>query len=65
MIEHGGLKKLARQWRAFGEAEGGNVAIIFGMSLIPLVGLVGAAVDYSQANSVRSAMQTAADSTAP
>lgn len=64
MIVHTGLKKLARQWRAFGKAEDGNVAIIFGMSLIPLVGLIGAAVDYSQANSVRSAMQTAADSTA-
>jgi Flp pilus assembly protein TadG len=64
MINRTGFGKLRQQWRTFGEAEGGNVAVLFGMALIPLVGLIGAAVDYSQANSVRTAMQTAADSTA-
>jgi Flp pilus assembly protein TadG len=43
---------------------GGNVAIIFAFSLIPVFGAVGAAVDYSRANSARTAMQVALDTTA-
>jgi Flp pilus assembly protein TadG len=42
----------------------GNVVITFALALVPIVGAVGAAVDYSQANSARSAMQAALDSTA-
>ena len=42
----------------------GGVAPDAGARLIPLVGAVGAAVDYSRANSVRTAMQAALDSTA-
>jgi Flp pilus assembly protein TadG len=42
----------------------GGVAPMLALGLIPLVGAVGAAVDYSRANSVRSAMQGALDSTA-
>ena len=34
---------------------------MFALTLVPVVGSVGAAVDYSQANSIRSAMQAAAD----
>jgi Flp pilus assembly protein TadG len=49
---------------AFGGARGGNVAISFAIATLPILGLVGAAVDYSRANSVRAAMQTALDSTA-
>jgi Flp pilus assembly protein TadG len=48
--------------RAFGAARNGNVAIMFAMSLIPVVGLVGAAVDYSRGNSAKVAMQSALDS---
>ncbi len=50
--------------RRFGAAHQGNVAIIFALALIPLVSLVGAAVDYSRANKARSSMQAALDSTA-
>jgi Flp pilus assembly protein TadG len=42
----------------------GNVAMTFGLALLPIVGSVGAAVDFSHANSVKSAMQAALDSTA-
>ena len=35
----------------------GGVAPLLGLGLIPLMGMVGAAVDYSRANSVRTAMQ--------
>jgi Flp pilus assembly protein TadG len=42
----------------------GNVALTFGIATLPLIGFVGAAVDYSHANSVKAAMQSALDSTA-
>ena len=35
----------------------------FTLSVIPMVGFVGAAVDYSRANSAKAAMQSALDST--
>jgi Flp pilus assembly protein TadG len=42
----------------------GNVAPMLGIAIIPLIGFVGAAVDYSQANATRTAFQSALDSTA-
>jgi Flp pilus assembly protein TadG len=42
----------------------GNVAPIFALAIIPVLGLTGSAVDYSRANSIKSAMQAAADATA-
>jgi Flp pilus assembly protein TadG len=42
----------------------GNFAILFGLALIPVVGAVGAAIDYSRANAVRAALQAAADAAA-
>lgn len=49
--------------RDFRQAQGGNVAIIFGLAAIPVVGLMGAAADYSRANSAKAAMQAAVDAT--
>jgi Flp pilus assembly protein TadG len=49
--------------RFFRDRKGG-VAPLLALGLIPLVGAVGAAVDYSRASNVRAAMQAAADSTA-
>ena len=37
----------------------GNVAVTFALATIPVVGGVGAAVDYSRANSAKSALQAA------
>ena len=42
----------------------GNIAVIFAIALVPILGFVGAAVDYTRANSARSSMQAALDSTA-
>ena len=42
----------------------GGVAPMLGLAIIPIVGLMGAAVDYSRANAVRTSMQAAADTTA-
>jgi Flp pilus assembly protein TadG len=41
-----------------------GVAPLLALGIVPLVGAVGAAVDYSRANSVRAAMQNALDATA-
>src|SRR5262249_48643081 len=56
--------KLTQTLGAFHAARGGNVAITFGLVMVPVIGLVGAAVDYSRANSARTQMQAALDSTA-
>ncbi len=49
---------------AFRRSERANVTIMFALATIPMMGFVGAAVDYSRANSVKAAMQAAADATA-
>ncbi|HEV7602139.1 MAG TPA: TadE/TadG family type IV pilus assembly protein [Bradyrhizobium sp.] len=45
-------------------ADEGNIAVIFAIALLPILGFIGAAVDYTRANSARSSMQSALDSTA-
>ena len=50
--------------RAFRTAQGGNVVFTFALVMIPMIGFVGAAVDYSRGNSAKAAMQAAVDSTA-
>jgi Flp pilus assembly protein TadG len=41
----------------------GNIAVIFAVSILPILGLVGAAVDYTRANNARTALQSALDTT--
>ena len=48
----------------FLQNQAGGVAPLLGLMIIPLVGAVGAAVDYSRANATRTAMQSALDATA-
>ena len=50
------LDALRKQTRRFGAAERGNVMITFALATIPMIGFVGAAVDYSRGNSVKAAM---------
>ena len=42
----------------------GNVAPIFALAIVPVIGLTGAALDYSRASAVRADMQGALDATA-
>src|SRR5437868_13075495 len=42
----------------------GNVAPMFAIAVIPVIGLTGAAIDYSRASSARTGMQAAIDATA-
>jgi Flp pilus assembly protein TadG len=52
------LRKSCRELKQDRE---GSVAATFALSLVPLVGLVGAAVDYSSANNARTNLQVALD----
>lgn len=56
--------KLRRALKDFRSGRAGNVAITFALASLPILGAVGFAVDYSHANSVKAAMQSALDSTA-
>src|SRR5689334_9101753 len=49
--------------RTFRHATAGNVILTFALATIPMVGFVGAAVDYSRGNSAKAAMQQAIDAT--
>jgi Flp pilus assembly protein TadG len=49
--------------RFFADQSGG-VAPLFALGLIPMIGLAGAAIDYSRASAARTAMQATLDSTA-
>ncbi len=56
-----GLRSRLNEFRS---ASAANVTVTFALATVPMIGFVGAAVDYSHANSVKAAMQAAADSTA-
>ena len=58
------LSRLSAALRAFRSANRGNVAMTLGLTLVPAVGMTGAAIDYSRTNAVKAGMQTALDSTA-
>ncbi len=58
------LERLRDGWSRLRRDRGGNVAITFALATLPLVGVVGYSVDYSHANSVKAALQSALDSTA-
>lgn len=45
----------------FARCPRGNYAIIFALSIVPLIGLVGAAIDYSRAAQMRERLQAATD----
>ena len=57
-------KKFCRTLAGFRTARGDIATITFALATLPILGFVGAAVDYSRANMVKAAMQTSLDSTA-
>jgi len=57
-------RKLLAELKRFAQQRAGNVALTFALATFPVIGGVGAAIDFSHANSVKSAMQVALDSTA-
>jgi Flp pilus assembly protein TadG len=58
------IRHIREAAKRFVGANEGNIAVIFTIAAIPIIGFVGAAIDYSRANSARSSMQAALDSTA-
>src|SRR4051812_28593208 len=50
-------------WSRFLADQTGGVAPIFALGLVPMIGLAGAAVDYSRASAARTAMQASVDAT--
>ncbi|MEO8319698.1 MAG: pilus assembly protein [Bradyrhizobium sp.] len=48
----------------FAGANQGNIAVLFAIAAVPIISFVGAAIDYTRANTARSSMQAALDSTA-
>src|SRR5262245_54812139 len=56
--------RIQRLIAGFGRSNEGNIAILFGFAVIPIITFAGAAIDYTRANSARSSMQAALDSTA-
>src|SRR5665647_3020626 len=58
------IRRFRRAARRFAGADQSNIAVIFAIACVPLISFVGAAIDYSRANSARSSMQAALDSAA-
>jgi Flp pilus assembly protein TadG len=48
-------------WNRFRRDEKGAVAVVFGLSILPLTGLVGTSLDYNRASAVRIELQGAVD----
>jgi Flp pilus assembly protein TadG len=57
-------RRLASQAQTLPRARGGSINIIFGLSLIPIVGLIGLGVDYGMAINAKSKLNGAADAAA-
>jgi Flp pilus assembly protein TadG len=55
---------LIRQLRRFRHDEGGTMAMMMGLAVIPLIFSVGAGVDYGSANMVKSKLDSVADTAA-
>ena len=59
-----GLKGLLTRLRAWRSDERGNVVVMFGFVIIPVIGLTGATIDYSRATTARQSLNSAVDSAA-
>jgi Flp pilus assembly protein TadG len=58
------ILRFRRHARNLWSAQDGDVAVIFALLLIPLIGLTGGAIDYTRASAAKVAMQAALDATA-
>ena len=50
------IRHICNAARRFVGANDGNIAVIFTIAAIPVIGFVGAAIDYSRTNSARSSV---------
>jgi hypothetical protein len=56
------VQEICKTLQRFRAAEGGNLAVIFGLALVPVITGMGVAVDYSRANAAKEVAQAALDS---
>jgi Flp pilus assembly protein TadG len=64
MLDTAIFKRVRTAAGRFARADQGNIAVLFAIAAVPILSFVGAAIDYTRANSARSSMQAALDSTA-
>jgi Flp pilus assembly protein TadG len=55
------MRALSREISRFRRNRSGNIAIIFALTLVPVVSFVGCAIDYSRATQLKSKLQAAVD----
>jgi Flp pilus assembly protein TadG len=55
-------RHIGRTANRFAKSNDGNIAVIFAIAMLPVLGFFGAAIDYSRASKVRTSMQAAMDS---
>src|SRR4051794_9334438 len=58
------MEAAMKGFRAFAKDSGGATAIFFGLSILPVMGFAGSAIDYGRSIAARTEMQKAVDATA-
>jgi len=61
VTNHQGFGRLRSLFHEFCRAPEGNLAVVFSLAAIPIIGAVGVAVDFSKANDVKTQLQNALD----
>ena len=51
-------------WKGFSENEEGGIAILFALTMVPVLGIMGGAIDYGRAFAERQHLQATADAAA-
>ena len=64
MSKKASLSAAKASYRRYVRNQRGSIAITFGLFLVPILGVAGAAVDYANATSLRSRMAQASDAAA-
>jgi Flp pilus assembly protein TadG len=55
------MQPVSESARSFAQDRGGNIAIIFGLSFVPVIMMIGAGIDYGRIAAARGSLQQAAD----
>jgi Flp pilus assembly protein TadG len=58
------MSRWLKMLKKFRSNERGNIALLFGLTLVPVAGAAGVAIDYSSASNMRTALQADVDATA-
>lgn len=61
MVRNKKTGKSWKSWKSLRKDQGGNVAMMFGLALVPMIGAAGVAIDYSRLSMARVRLQSALD----